>query len=83
MPGSSGCFANAIFAGILGSLFAGTLMQMRENRYGNYAWRLHVVWGFVTQAITLVLYIMLYREWKRLGGKHGYKPLSPNEPADS
>jgi TRAP-type C4-dicarboxylate transport system permease small subunit len=26
------------------------------------------------QVMTLIFFILLYREWKKLGGKHNYKP---------
>jgi len=70
-----------IFSGILGSIFAGWLMTVLESHYGNYAWRLNVVWGFITQAATLFCYILLYREFKRLGGREGYKPPMPSTSA--
>ena len=63
-----------ILPGILGSMLAGWLMRTLEHHQGSYALRYSFVWNFVFQALTLACYYWLYKEWKRLGGKHGFKP---------
>jgi MFS family permease len=39
-----------------------------------YFTRYNFVWQMFFQVINLFCYILLYREWKRLGGKEHYKP---------
>jgi uncharacterized membrane protein YeaQ/YmgE (transglycosylase-associated protein family) len=63
-----------IFAGILGSALAGWLMRTLELHFGSYALRLGFIWGISFQALGLVCYFALYREWKRLGGSESFRP---------
>jgi len=63
-----------ILPGIFGSMLAGWLMRVLEHHQGTYAWRYCVVWNGTFQALTLVCYCWLYREWKRLGGKASFTP---------
>ena len=63
-----------ILPGILGSILAGWLMRMLEQHFGTYALRFAFVWNAVFQALALVAYFALYREWKRLGGKNNFRP---------
>lgn len=65
-----------IIPGILGSLLAGWLMHGLEARYGSYALRFSFVWNFLFQILTLLCYLALYREWKRLGGAERFRPPS-------
>jgi uncharacterized membrane protein YeaQ/YmgE (transglycosylase-associated protein family) len=65
-----------IFAGILGSALAGWLMRTLEIHFGSYALRFCFIWSISFQALGLVCYFALYREWKRLGGKTGFHPPS-------
>jgi len=63
-----------ILPGICGSILAGWLMRTLEHHFGNYAWRFAFVWSTIFLAMSLVGYVVLYREWKRLGGKEGFHP---------
>jgi uncharacterized membrane protein YeaQ/YmgE (transglycosylase-associated protein family) len=65
----------AIVAGILGSLLAGWLMKLMQYVHdGDYYLRYSYVWKMFFQVVTLICFIILYREWKKLGGKDGYRP---------
>jgi hypothetical protein len=59
---------------VLGSLLAGWLMHVMEGWWGDYAWRMAFVWSVGFMFLTGACYYMLYREWKRLGGRHGFSP---------
>ncbi len=48
-----------------------------------YAWRYTYVWNAVFQALATFCYYMLYREWKKLGGKHGFTPPAVDVASDS
>ena len=63
-----------IIPGFCGSILAGWLMRVLERHYGNYAWRFSFVWSSLFLGLSLVGYIILYREWKRLGGKDSFTP---------
>jgi MFS family permease len=63
-----------ILAGVLGSILVGWLMHVMEGWWGNYAWRLSFVWSVFFSFLTGVCYYVLYLEWKRMGGRHGFKP---------
>ena len=65
-----------ILAGVLGSLLAGGFMKLMQSVHGGstYYMRYCFVWQMFFQVITLVCYVFLYREWKRLGGSKGYTP---------
>ena len=69
-----------ILPGILGSLLAGWLMHTLEHRLGSYALRFSFLWNFVFQFCTLLCYVWLYREWKRLGGKEHFRPPPVERP---
>jgi Na+/melibiose symporter-like transporter len=63
-----------ILPGILGSLLAGWLMRTLEQHQGTYALRYSFAWSWLFQILALVCYWLLYREWKRLGGRKSYAP---------
>ncbi len=41
---------------------------------GDWRYRYYPIWTVFFQAIGIVLLLLLYREWKRLGGDKGYTP---------
>ena len=59
---------------LLGSMLAGWLMRVMQDRWGDYARRLSFAWYMLFFCLTLLCYYLLYREWKRLGGRKGFKP---------
>jgi len=64
----------ALLAGVIGSALAGLIMRSMEHAWGEYALRMSFVWAGIGQVGMLFCYYLLYREWIRLGGKHGFKP---------
>jgi MFS family permease len=68
-----------IIAGILGSMLAGWLMSAMKGWWGNYALRTSFVWSVFFAFLTGVCYYLLYREWKKLGGREGFTPPPVDE----
>ena len=70
------CAVRSVLAVILGSMLAGAFMKLMEYLHGGdgYYYRYCYVWKMVFQIVELWLYVLLYREWKRLGGRKGYTP---------
>jgi Na+/melibiose symporter-like transporter len=73
------CSANAMiraFALMFGAALAGIMMDVLKNRFGMDEWRYryYAAWTVFWQIPALVCLILLYREWKRLGGDKDYKP---------
>ena len=73
------CSANALVrsvALIIGGVACGVFLDMAKslNPDPNYCYRFIPVWNFFFQACSAILLFMLYREWKKLGGKDGFKP---------
>jgi MFS family permease len=77
------CTVRSILAGILGSILAGGFMKLMAYvlQHGNsndqYYLRYCFVWKMFFQAVACGLYLKLYREWKRKGGREGFKPAGP------
>ena len=63
-----------ILGQFIGGLLAGWLMRTLENHFGSYALRFAFVWSTLFQALALGCYLVLYREWQRLGGKESFRP---------
>ncbi len=73
------CSANALVrsvALIIGGVACGVFLDMAKtlNPDPNYCYRFIPVWNFFFQACSAALLFMLYRQWKKLGGKDGFKP---------
>ncbi|HEY3320700.1 MAG TPA: MFS transporter [Planctomycetota bacterium] len=73
------CAANAMirsFAMIFGSLAAGMMMEALEKYAHMDAWRYryYSLWALVWQIPSVICLLLLYREWKRLGGDKAFKP---------
>jgi MFS family permease len=56
---------------------AGLLMETMVKAQGDFAYRYCFLWGWILHILSLVAFIFLYREWKRLGGREGYVPPTP------
>ena len=63
-----------VFAGILGSWIAGKIMAWLKVMYGEYAFRYAFLWGTIFQVASLYCYYLLFKEWKKLGGRKSFKP---------
>lgn len=65
-----------VVAGILGSLFAGWVFATLKTLHGGtgYYNRCYYTWRMVWQILTLLCFIVLYRKWKQMGGKEGFRP---------
>lgn len=73
------CSANAMVRSVLclvGGLVAGLFMDLMKKVYhgSDYAYRYLPVWSFTFGLLGYVCFLMLYREWKRLGGVQGFVP---------
>lgn len=73
---AAGVMIRMVMANLLGALFAGWLMDKLREWHGgsDYCWRYTFVWNFVFQGALFICYYLLYRMWKRMGGKKGFKP---------
>ena len=76
------CSAQSMFRSlaVLGfSLLLGRLMDylMKTLGLGDYAYRFIFVWVLVFNLIAVVCYLLMYREFLRLGGYTGYKAPAP------
>ena len=58
----------------------GGLVEVLKHVQGDYALRYAFTWNFIWQTATLFCFYLLYREWKKLGGRDGFKP-PPVRPA--
>lgn len=58
--------------GMLQHLWAGARVLL----YGNtgYYNRYYYSWRMIWQIVALFCFIILYRKWKQMGGKHGFRP---------
>jgi len=75
------CSAWAMFTAIstmIGSLLAGSFLDLMKAVYhgANFFYRYVPVWTFFFYAGSLVATLLLFREWKKLGGDHYVPPGS-------
>ena len=73
------CSANALVrsvALIIGGVACGVFLDLAKTLHPdpNYCYRFIPVWNCIFQAGSAVLLFMLYREWKKRGGKEGFQP---------
>jgi uncharacterized membrane protein YoaT (DUF817 family) len=72
---AAGNMVRILFANIIGGqLAAWFIAGMQKLTSYDYGLRFCFVWQMFFQVIALVCYYVLYREWKRLGGKQNFKP---------
>jgi hypothetical protein len=69
-----GAMLRNVLAMVLGSQLAGLIMSVWKARLGEYAYRLSWAWSLGFTILLLIGYYLLYREWKTLGGRHGFVP---------
>ena len=63
-----------VLAMVIGSQLAGLVMSAWKAQLGEYAYRLSWAWTLGFTFLLLIGYYLLYREWKKLGGRHGFVP---------
>jgi MFS family permease len=77
------CSFNAILASgarILGGVLAGVFMVMMRNhfpdaQYGkDFCYRFFTLWQALFYGLATLFLVLMYREWKRLGGDAHYRP---------
>ncbi|HSI08209.1 MAG: MFS transporter [Rariglobus sp.] len=73
------CSANALvrsLALIVGGVACGLFLDLvkRLNPAPEYCYRFLPVWNLTFQAAAFCFLLLLYREWKKLGGKHHFSP---------
>jgi len=73
------CAANAMcgaFGTMLGGVCAGAFLDLMKSfsRDGDFYYRYVPVWVVFFTALAVVMTILVYREWKRLGGDKSYRP---------
>jgi hypothetical protein len=76
------CSANAMIRSILvlvGGLAAGVFMDvMKRACHGSdYAYRFMSTWTFGFSLLSYICLLLVYREWKRLGGDKTFVPPEP------
>jgi maltose/moltooligosaccharide transporter len=69
---SSGLSVFSCGAIVVGNYLVGTLMDLVHSNY-----RVNYLWSAVLFALALPPMFAVWREWKRLGGAHGYVPPLP------
>ena len=80
------CSANALvrsLALIVGGIACGVFLDLVKNLNPapEYCYRFISVWNFAFQAASAVFIVLLYREWKQLGGKGSFTPPLSNPAA--
>jgi hypothetical protein len=62
--------------GVFAAAFVGWLMDRLKALHGggDYYLRYAFAWQILFQVAILVVLYLMYREWKKLGGKNGFKP---------
>jgi len=71
------CSANAMiraFAMMYGSIVAGWFIASLEPRFGEWRYTWTSVWVLMWQVPGVVMVVLMYRTWKRLGGGKNYVP---------
>lgn len=73
------CSANALVrsvALIIGGVACGAFLDLVKRLHPDpqYCFRFLPVWNFFFQACSATLLWLLYREWKKLGGRHHFSP---------
>jgi maltose/moltooligosaccharide transporter len=73
------CSANALvrsLALIVGGVACGVFLDLMRKLHplAEYAFRFLPVWNFTFQALAFLMLLLLYRQWKKLGGKDGFVP---------
>lgn len=76
---AAGGMIRLVVAGILGKIAAGQTMTFLEDHMGQYAYRFIHVWSFFWLLVAMAIYLLVFREWKRLGGDN-YTPPVAGEP---
>ncbi|MFB3891638.1 MAG: hypothetical protein ACE15C_06395 [Phycisphaerae bacterium] len=73
---AAGVMIRVVMAQVLGAFFAGWLMDQLRAWHGgsNYCWRYSFSWNVVWQGIWFLCYYLMWRQWKKMGGKKGFKP---------
>ena len=79
------CSAGAMFRSLMVlffSLMLGLFMDFIKEKFnlGDYAYRFIFVWSLFFSSIAIFCYMMMYREFLRLGGYTGYKAPAPWAP---
>lgn len=69
------CSMGIVIAGVLAGVYLDVLKKVFANR-GDFYYRFVPVWSFFFLALAAGSLWLVYREWKRLGGDHGYTPPS-------
>ncbi len=82
------CSANALIQSVFNivcSLAAGLFMDFLQRYFArtalgkDYAYRLMPCWFLIGVGLETLFIYLMYREWKRLGGREGYKPPLPGD----
>lgn len=73
------CSANALvrsLALIIGGVACGVFLDVVRQLHpiAEYCYRFLPVWNFFFQALAFLMLFLLYRQWKKLGGKNGFVP---------
>lgn len=81
------CSANAMFfalMNILGGVLFGAFLDMLRavTGKGDFCYRFLPVWGSFFAGLSLMAWILVYREWKKLGGDNSYHPPLPDKFAE-
>ncbi len=63
----------AILAGVLAGVYLDTLKGVFANA-GEYYYRFVPVWSFFFMVLAAVATLLIFKEWKRLGGDQHYRP---------
>ena len=79
------CSANALIrsiALIIGGIACGKFLDLAKWLHPDpvYCYRFVSVWNMFFQCCSCTLLFLLYREWKRMGGMHGYVPPQVERP---
>jgi MFS family permease len=82
------CSANAMVrsvAIIASGVLCGAFMDGMARVYPakDYCYRFLPLWSIFFHTASIVFLLLLYREWKRLGGLHGYRPPGVAAPTPS
>jgi len=72
------CSANAMCASLgtmAGGALAGVFLDLLKARSaGDFYYRFVPLWSLGFMLLTVIATLLIYREWKRLGGDSGYRP---------
>lgn len=77
--------ANALLRSVVlvvGGSMCGPLLDFvkRFNPASDFCFRFVPVWNFLFYALSVFFLVLLYREWRRLGGEASYQPPRPDLP---